>query len=75
VSLAAADYRDVLGKIDVPVLLVYGGESNFYGKRTAEYVRDRIPGAVLRIYEGADHSPHQSEPERFVRDLLAFIAA
>jgi pimeloyl-ACP methyl ester carboxylesterase len=75
VSLTAADYRGVLGRIDVPALLVYGGESNFYGRRSAEYVRDRIPGADLRIYAGADHSPHQAEPERFVRDLLAFIAA
>lgn len=73
-TLTAADYRDVLGRIAVPVLLVYGAESNFYGSRTAEYVRNSIPGAQLRIYEGADHSPHQCEPERFVRELLAFVA-
>lgn len=72
-SLTAADYRDVLDRIDVPAMLVYGGESNFYGTDTARYVAGRIPDAVLHIYEGTDHSPHQWQRERFTRDLLSFI--
>lgn len=71
-SLTEADYRDVLEEISIPALLIYGGESNFYHSSTAHYVRDRIPGAVLHIYEGTDHSPHQWQRERFMRDLLAF---
>lgn len=74
-SLTEADYRDVLGLIDIPALLIYGGESNFYHAETAHYVRDNIAGAVLHIYEGTDHSPHQWQRERFTRDLLAFAAA
>lgn len=72
-SLTAADYRDILQHIDVPSLLVYGGQSNFYSNATARYVADQIPNAILRIYEGTDHSPHQWQRERFTRDLLAFI--
>jgi pimeloyl-ACP methyl ester carboxylesterase len=72
-SLTAADYRDVLEKIDVPALLIYGGQSNFYGRDTARFVGDRIRQAVLHIYEDADHSPHQGQRERFLRDLLEFI--
>ena len=74
-SLVAADYRDVLEKIDVPALLIYGGESNFYHTDTAHYVASRIPQALLRIYEGTDHSPHQWQRERFVEDLVAFFNA
>ena len=74
-SLTEADYRDVLGMIDIPALLIYGGESNFYRTETAHYVRDHIAGAVLHIYEGTDHSPHQWQRGRFTRDLLAFAAA
>ncbi len=74
-SLSAADYRDVLAGIPLPTLLVYGGESNFYGTATARYVADNIPNAVLRIYEGSDHSPHQWQRERFVRELIEFIDA
>lgn len=72
-SLTAADYRDVLSKIDVPTLLVYGGESNFYGPATAHYVARQIPQAILHIYEGTDHSPHQWQRERFANELMAFI--
>ena len=72
-SLTAADYRDVLGRISIPAMLVYGGASNFYHRETAHYVAERIPNALLHIYEGADHSPHQWQRERFSLDLLEFI--
>ena len=72
-SLTEADYRTTLDRIDIPALLVYGGASNYYRGDTAHYVKSRIAGAVLRIYEGSDHSPHQWERERFVKDLREFI--
>lgn len=72
-SLTAADYRDVLGQIDVPAMLVYGGESNFYRTETAHHVASQIRGAILHIYEGADHSPHQWQRDRFARELMEFI--
>ena len=72
-SLTEADYRDVLGKISIPAMLVYGGESNFYHVETAYYVARQIPNAILHIYEGTDHSPHQWQRDRFVRDLQNFI--
>lgn len=73
-SLTEADYRDVLNDIDVPSLLIYGGQSNFYRTETAHYVASQIPDAILHIYESTDHSPHQWRRERFVADLLSFIA-
>lgn len=72
-SLTAADYRDVLNRIDVPSMLVYGKESNFYRVETAHYVAAQIPNAILHIYEGTDHSPHQWQRERFARELIEFI--
>lgn len=73
-SLTEADYRDVLEKIAIPAMLIYGSESNFYHTETAHYVAGRIPRAILHIYEGTDHSPHQWQRERFAKDLLDFIA-
>ena len=72
-SLTSADYRDVLQKIDVPSMLVYGGCSNFYRTETAHYVANRIPNSILHIYEETDHSPHQWQRERFARELMTFI--
>ncbi|MBS1191184.1 MAG: putative hydrolase or acyltransferase of alpha/beta superfamily [Rhodocyclaceae bacterium] len=74
-SLTEADYRGVLEQIAIPAMLVYGAESNFYPIDTAHYVASRLPNAALHIYEGADHSPHLWQRERFARDLMAFIAA
>jgi pimeloyl-ACP methyl ester carboxylesterase len=74
-SLTNSDYRDVLGMIKIPTLLVYGGESNFYRAETAHHVAQQIPNAILHIYEGTDHSPHQWQRERFARELINFIAA
>ena len=74
-SLTAADYRPVLPRIDVPALLVYGSESNFYGVETGEYVQRSMPNATLRVYEGADHSPHLADPKRFASDLAGFAGA
>ena len=74
-SLTQADYRDVLANISLPTLLVYGGQSNFYRQETAHFVARQIPQAILHIYEGTDHSPHQWQRERFTAELLAFINA
>lgn len=70
-SFTQADYRHVLEKIDIPTLLVFGEQSNFYTLETAEYVRSRIPDAVLNVYAGTDHSPHLWQPLRFISELLA----
>ncbi|MBI1889513.1 MAG: alpha/beta hydrolase [Burkholderiales bacterium] len=72
-SLVKTDYRDVLGTIDIPALLIYGDESNFYVPDTALYVKERMPQSVLHMYAGTDHSPHLWEVKRFINDLLGFI--
>lgn len=71
-TLSQADFRPVLPTISVPALLVYGSESNFYPPLTGPWVRDALRSAELIIYEGADHSPHVAQPERFAADLVRF---
>jgi len=73
-TLVAADYRDVLPKIDVPTLLAYGTCSNFYTAETARYVAENIPQARLSFYEGADHCPHLAQPQRFADELEALLS-
>lgn len=68
-SLCTADYRDVLPTINVPTLLIHGDESHFYSLELARYVRDHIPNAELRVYQGSDHSPQLWQRERFLADL------
>lgn len=72
-SLVAADLRQVLPDIDVPTLLAYGSQSNFYTVATAQYVAHHIPQANLSLYEGADHCPHLAQHDRFAGELLAML--
>ncbi|MBP9907446.1 MAG: alpha/beta hydrolase [Rhodoferax sp.] len=69
-SLVAADYRDVLPQIALPTLLAYGACSNFYTLDTAHHVAAQIRSARLSLYDGADHSPHLAQPERFAAELV-----
>jgi pimeloyl-ACP methyl ester carboxylesterase len=73
-SLVNADFRDVLPRIDVPTLLVWGAESNFYTMETAAYLLGHIRQAQLKTYEGADHSPQLQQAARFAADLAGFLA-
>ncbi|MBQ0756456.1 MAG: alpha/beta hydrolase [Amphritea sp.] len=72
-SLTEADYRDVLPRMDIPALLIYGDESQFYSPKVADYVRDNIRLAELHTYENSDHSPQLWHRERFIYDLRTFI--
>lgn len=71
-TLSHVDFRPTLPRIDRPALLIYGAESNYYPPATGAYVRDAIPDATLRIYPGADHSPHLYMTDRFVAELSRF---
>ena len=67
-------YVDVLPHIDIPTLLVWGAESNFYTLATAQYLLKHILQVRLQCYEGADHFPQLQQPDRFARELLALVA-
>lgn len=71
-SLSAQDYREVLPCIDVPALLIYGDESQFYSTTLAQWVADQIADSSLHIYENSDHSPQLWHRERFIYDLRQF---
>lgn len=73
-SLVAADFRPTLARLNLPLLVVLGGRSGHYQRvPLADYYRRTVPGVELRTYEHSGHSPHVAEPQRFARDLLAFM--
>jgi non-heme chloroperoxidase len=64
-----------LGEIACPTLVVWGAHDAYFGRAEQERLLAGIPGAVLEVYEDAGHDPHWEEPERFARDLVAFVGA
>jgi pimeloyl-ACP methyl ester carboxylesterase len=73
-AMSAADYRDMLTDIDVPTLLAYGSQSEIFPGPLGEWLTEQIPNAELVMFESSSHCPFWEEPERFNRELSAFVA-
>jgi non-heme chloroperoxidase len=74
-SMAQADFRASLSRLDAPLLVVLGARSPHYaGLPLDAWYRDTVKHAQISIYPRAGHSPHVSEPLRFVRELERFIS-
>jgi non-heme chloroperoxidase len=74
-SMAQADFRASLSSLDAPLLVVLGARSPHYaGLPLDAWYRDTVKHAQVSVYPHAGHSPHVSEPLRFVRELERFIS-
>ena len=67
------DYSEKLGKIKAPTLIVWGDQDARYPRGDQEALTAAIPGARLAVYPGAGHLLHLEQPDRFARDLAAFV--
>jgi pimeloyl-ACP methyl ester carboxylesterase len=63
------DYDDVLGALQVPLLVTQGRADTVVLPAMAEHVLGTCPTAEASWYEGTGHVPHLEEPERFNREL------
>ena len=74
-DMTAADYRDVVGKVDLPTLLIYGRCNNpVLPTELGRWMQSQIPGSCLELFSESAHAPFWDEPERFNRVILAFAA-
>lgn len=58
----------------MPVMLVWGDHDGIIPVEHAHRAHAAMPDSRLSIYPGAGHFPHHADPERFVDELLDFIA-
>jgi maleate isomerase len=72
VDLFARDFRESVGRIDVPALLMYGGHSTSTTRFVADYMASAIPTAQLELFAESGHALFLEEPERFNRVVDAF---
>jgi pimeloyl-ACP methyl ester carboxylesterase len=68
------DFRDVVGKINIPTLLVYAEQSAIFPGDVGAWMHERIPDSELVVFENSSHCPFWEEPERFNRELATFVA-
>ncbi|TJX13569.1 alpha/beta hydrolase [Tissierella creatinini] len=72
-DLVSKDYRNILGKITIPTMIIMGGKSSLYSRSTGEYLKDNIKNSKLLIFEDNGHLLVQENPTKFSRALMDFI--
>jgi pimeloyl-ACP methyl ester carboxylesterase len=70
---ARLDSRDLLGKMDFPVLIIVGSEDKLTPVKDSEALRDAIQGAEFKIIESAGHLSNMERPEEFNAILMDFL--
>jgi pimeloyl-ACP methyl ester carboxylesterase len=74
-SMVCQDWRSLLSRIDLPVLLCYGARSRIYAPETGPYLHKQLPGSTLVMFDDSGHSPFWEEPEKFNAELGRFVDA
>ena len=71
-SSADVDTRDLLPKIDVPTLVLWGDDDRRSPMHVAEQLHAAIPGAELAIIPNAGHVSNMEQPEAFNGHIRRF---
>lgn len=74
-AFGVADLRDVLARVDVPTLLLYGDRDMRAPSNVAHDLHAGIPGSRLVFIPGAGHVCNIDAPERFNSEVRAFLAS
>jgi len=74
---ATRDWRDVIGRIRLPTLVV-GGRASLFSAESQAWIAGQIPGARLEIFEqdeGGSHFMILENPTRFSAVVRSFLGA
>ena len=74
-ALTDYDFRDRLGEIKVPVLLIWGEDDNLVPVADADEFERRIPTAQKVIFEDTGHVAMAERPETFNDVVVQFLDA
>lgn len=72
-AMAEADLRDVLARIRVPTLLLYGELDRRSPLQVAEQLHAGIPSSELVVLEGAGHLANVERPDEFNEAVRGFL--
>ncbi len=73
-AFSETDFRDDLRKFDVPTLVIHGDNDQTVPiDVSANRVRDFLPSAEFKVYDGAPHGLYFTDKDRLNQDLVDFI--
>ncbi|SDT89726.1 alpha/beta fold hydrolase [Stappia sp. ES.058] len=64
-SLTAQDFRPLIAKVEIPVTLAPGGQSQLYAGGAAKWQLERLQRGHVVPFPHSGHAPHLEEPEAF----------
>ena len=64
-----------LGKMDVPILIIWGREDKAIPVGRAREMHKILKNSRLEILDGAGHCPHDEQPERFNQLAVDFLSS
>jgi proline-specific peptidase len=67
------DVRPRLGEIEVPTLVICGGNDWITPLAKSEEIVARIPGSRLEVFDRSGHMPMLEEAEKFISVLRSFL--
>ena len=74
-SLALEDFSADLPRVEVPVLVLWGGRDNIAPLRNGQVLAAALPQAQLEVFEGSGHTPMDDVPAKFNARVAAFLSS
>jgi pimeloyl-ACP methyl ester carboxylesterase len=74
-ATAYSDLQSTLPRLKAPTLLIWGSKDPIMEEPVRKTLRDALPGAQVKIFEGLGHNPFWENPPAVARVINAFLAA
>jgi len=72
-NFSKEDLRPLLGKINIPTLILHGENDRADPLEGAKYMHEKIPGSKMYIFKGKGHCPSITAADKFNKILEEFI--
>jgi pimeloyl-ACP methyl ester carboxylesterase len=73
-ATAYADLQSTLPRLEAPALLIWGSKDPIMEEPVRKTLRDALPGAQVKIFEGLGHNPFWEDPAAVARVINTFLA-
>ena len=68
-----ADLQSTLPRLRAPALLIWGSQDALMGEEVRRTLRDGLPNAKVKIFDGLGHNPFWEDPAGVAREINAFL--
>ncbi|HMK85167.1 MAG TPA: alpha/beta hydrolase [Steroidobacteraceae bacterium] len=69
------DLQSTLPRLKAPALLIWGSKDPIMEEPMRRSLRDALPAAQVKVFEGLGHNPFWEDPERVAASINSFLRA